>query len=272
MVFNGQGSSLVNIDGIVSPGSISVNGNADYTFSGGSVQGAGTLIKNGSGELSLRTDMTNWTGAIELIDGTLNVGSDLVAVENGGGITVAGLSALGMGGNIARTTLLNSDLTISVEEGDSFSHTGVISGEGDLTKTGDGVLTLGNNGNTFSGDLTVREGSLKLDRNSTSSSGVLGAFNIADGSTRVIQVLDGATLDMNGRVDNRYALTLAGDGVDGRGALVNNGGNAETGNINFPKLILAADASVGGTGTLCIVGPGYAETTIDLAGKQQHCP
>ena len=198
MVFNGQGSSLVNIDGIVSPGSISVNGNADYTFSGGSVQGAGTLIKNGSGELSLRTDMTNWTGAIELIDGTLNVGSDLAAVENGGGITVAGLSALGMGGNIARTTLLNSDLTISVEEGDSFSHTGVISGEGDLTKTGDGVLTLGNNGNTFSGDLTVREGSLKLDRNSTSSSGVLGAFNIADGSTRVIQVLDGATLDMNG--------------------------------------------------------------------------
>lgn len=143
----------------------------------------------------------------------------------------------------------------------------MISGEGDLTKTGDGVLTLGNNGNTFSGDLTVREGSLKLDRNSTSSSGVLGAFNIADGSTRVIQVLDGATLDMNGRVDNRYALTLAGDGVDGRGALVNNGGNAETGNINFPKLILAADASVGGTGTLCIVGPGYAETTIDLAGN-----
>ena len=65
-------------------------------------------IKNGSGELSLRTDMTNWTGAIELIDGTLNVGADLVAVENGGGITVAGLSALGMGGNIARTTLLNS--------------------------------------------------------------------------------------------------------------------------------------------------------------------
>lgn len=162
---------------------------------------------------------------------------------------------------------MNSDLTISVEEGDSFSHTGVISGEGDLTKTGDGVLTLGNNGNTFSGDLTVREGSLKLDRNSTSSSGVLGAFNIADGSTRVIQVLDGATLDMNGRVDNRYALTLAGDGVDGRGALVNNGGNAETGNINFPKLILAADASVGGTGTLCIVGPSYAETTIDLAGN-----
>ena len=123
-----------------------------------------------------------------------------------------------MGGNIARATLLNADLTISVAEGDSFSHTGVISGVNGLTKTGGGVLTLGNNGNTFSGDLTVREGLLKMGSESTSSGGVLGAFNIADGSTRVIQVLDGATLDMNGRVDNRYALTLAGDGVDGRGS------------------------------------------------------
>ena len=267
VVFDGQGSSLVNIEGIVSPGSISVSGDADYTFSGGSVQGAGILTKRGSGELSLRTDMANWTGAIELIDGTLNIGSDLAAVENGGRITVIGASALGMGGNIARATLLNADLTISVAEGDSFSHTGVISGVNGLTKTGGGVLTLGNNGNTFSGDLTVREGLLKMGSESTSSGGVLGAFNIADGSTRVIQVLDGATLDMNGRVDNRYALTLAGDGVDGRGALVNNGGNAGTGSINFPKLILAADASVGGTGTLCIVGPRYAETTIDLAGN-----
>ena len=67
-------------------------------------------------------------------------------------------------------------------------------------------MCIRDSGNTFSGDLTVREGSLKLDRNSTSSSGVLGAFNIADGSTRVIQVLAGETLDMNGRVDNRGLL------------------------------------------------------------------
>ena len=57
--------------------------------------------------------------------------------------------------------------------------------ESSSTKGGrSGACLLYTSGNTFSGDLTVREGSLKLDRNSTSSSGVLGAFNIADGSTR----------------------------------------------------------------------------------------
>lgn len=266
VVFNGEGSSEVNITGAVNPGSITVSGTKDYSFIGGSIQGNGALVKDGSGTLTLNTNIADWTGTIALNDGTLELLSDLATVADGGQITVGGVATLAMEGNIARSTVLNAGVTISVGDGASVSHTGLISGDGGLIKTGAGSLMLSNNANTFAGDLTVVEGILKMGSGATTSTGTLGAFNIADGSTRVISVSDGATLDMNGSVDNRYAITLAGEGVDGMGALTNTGGSAGAGSINFPKITLAADASIGGTGNICIVGPGWAATTLTLAG------
>lgn len=266
VVFNGQGVSEVNIAGVVNPGSITVSGTKDYSFLGGSIRGNGALVKNGTGSLALNTNLADWTGAITLNGGSLEIFSDLLAVTDGGQMTVGGAATLAMGGNVARTTVLNAGLTVSVANGAEVAHSGLISGTGGLTKSGAGTLILSNNGNTFAGNLSITEGVLKMGSGATGTSGALGAFNIDDGSTRVISILDGATLDMNGKVDNRYAITLAGHGVDGSGALINTGGNAWYGKINFPKITLAADAGIGGTGNICIVGPGFAATTLNLAG------
>ncbi len=267
LVFNSVGlgsatEATVNITGEVNPESITVtNGEGTaYNFVGaeGAAIKTGDLTKSGAGVLNLDVDMSGWTGNLIMKGGEVNLSTAM----GEGSITVSGAATLGMGSDIERNTILEADLTINVGDADAenalveATNSGVISGEGALTKTGDGTLTL-SGANTFTGAVSISEGTVKA--------GNRKAFgNIANSVT----VADGATLDTNDQLDLEYTVTIAGEGADGAGALINSGSCAEiTGsNLNIVGLNLTDDATMGGSGWITLLGRNYAVVNVDLAG------
>jgi autotransporter-associated beta strand protein len=127
-----------------------------------------------------------------------------------------------------------------------------IAGGTGVTKDGPGTLTLSGN-NAYTGGTTVRGGTLKL-----------GAANTLGAGSVTVQA--GATLDLNGfGLTNKanYQIHIAGTGVGGAGALVDNAGSQL--NFGLTNLVLDADASVGGTIRFDI-RPVTSTPLIDLAG------
>ena len=76
--------------------------------------------------------------------------------------------------------------------GTVLTASGVISGNGGLTKSGNGDLILSNAGNSFPGNIVVDGGTLTAPTLSSGFAGTLGTVNFAG---RVIAVNAGATLN-----------------------------------------------------------------------------
>ncbi len=261
----GLTEATVNISGAVAPESISVNNDEGTTYKFVSDDGTGkitdgTLTKQGGGVLQIDADISEWDAAMELKGGTLGFKNELIA---GNELTVSGDATLDMQANVAKNTVLSADLTINVGDDDAetalveVTHSGIISGEGALTKTGDGTLTL-SGANTFTGAVSIDDGTVKV------------GHRLAFGANaNAVNVADGATLDTNDNVDINYTVTIAGTGVDGEGALINSGSCSQiTGtSMNLTGLKLSADATIGGSGWITVLGKGHAIVNVDLAGN-----
>jgi autotransporter-associated beta strand protein len=135
----------------------------------------------------------------------------------------------------------------------TLTMSGVISGTGPLTKTGNGILKLSAN-HLYTGGTVIAGGTLQLG-----SANTLGAGNVT--------VQSGATLDLRGfgLVGKDYVIHISGTGVGGAGALVDNAG-AQL-NLALTNLVLDADASVGGTIRFDMRPVGSGFPFVDLAGN-----
>jgi fibronectin-binding autotransporter adhesin len=206
-----------------------------YSFDTTSVPGSVLLIANPTGAAPLV-----WTGA----SGTawdnlttpnwLNGGTPDVFVV--GDIVSFNDSALTHTVSLVGS-LQPSAVTVSASSNYVFQGAGKISGATGVTKSGPGTLTLGGT-NDFTGPLTINGGTVKAGVNPQLPVGA-----------RVV-VNPGGAYDFNslGNVNTRnYSFTIAGAGPDGSGAVVNTGGTGVAGNVSVSNLVLAADASVGGT-------------------------
>jgi len=124
--FLGAGSGTITNDaGGVTPGTVIVNSSANYTFTGGSIGGTGTLTKAGSGTLTL-SSANAYSGATYLKEGTLT------------------LSGSG--------SILNSAITIqggSISLGNTTAETGSgrVSDSAEITSNG-GTITYNNTSGT----------------------------------------------------------------------------------------------------------------------------
>lgn len=147
--------------------------------------------------------------------------------------------------------------TLSVDHTADLRMTGSIACSGTVTKSGTGTI-LFNGANTFT-NLVVAGGLAKAG----TATG-FGANNYQSGELATISVASGATLDLAGTGDTSYAITIAGDGYDGNGALINTGSVIGTGTRQTQTIELAADASVGGTATFGLLANGYGPTTLAL--------
>ena len=134
----------------------------------------------------------------------------------------------------------------------TLTMSGVISGTGPLTKTGNGILKLSAS-HLYTGGTVIAGGTLQLG-----SANTLGAGNVI--------VQNGATLDLRGfgLVGKSYVIHIAGPGVGGAGALVDNAG-AQL-NLALTNLVLDADASVGGTIRFDMRPVGGSFPVVDLGG------
>jgi autotransporter-associated beta strand protein len=201
-----QGSS-------VSPGNIVFNNSLanPYTLSGGGIGGGGSLTKNGDGTVSIGNTLSH-SGGIAVNAGVLSLGTVNTNTFTGGinisggelqfgGATLAGsLNAQSVtmtGGTLARiatTATTTNDVqtfamnangaTIKVDTNTNTTWRigGKISGSGNWTKSGPGVLALGQGndtgpGNDFSGSLTVTGGTLDI-RHSDSLGTTAGSTSV----------------------------------------------------------------------------------------------
>ncbi len=164
---------------------------------GGVISGDGGLFLLGPGTVSL-TNADSYTGGTTIAAGTLQLGS-------GGSLASSGLLTIGGGtfdlnGNdqtVAGLTIIPGsagaimlgDATLTVNQADTTQFNGVISGEGGLTKTGAGLLSL-TGASTYTGATTVDAGTLRLDpRGSLATTTALivdgGIFDLENGGQTV---------------------------------------------------------------------------------------
>lgn len=138
---------------------------ADSTKIATEITGTGGIVKTQAGTLILSGD-NSYAGDTRILGGTLQVSEDANLGATSGGLTINGgvLSATSSF-ETGRSVTLAGVGAFEVTDGDTLGLTGVIGGEGDLVKRGDGVLRLtGDNayGNTFveAGTLTGDAGSI----------------------------------------------------------------------------------------------------------------
>ncbi|MCW1921177.1 autotransporter-associated beta strand repeat-containing protein [Luteolibacter arcticus] len=166
-----------------------------------------------------------------------------------GFIIANGAGSLNLSDDLASTiTVTNAADTATVAE----SLADNVADFSSLTKAGAGTLVLSGT-NTYGDPTFVTAGTLR-----TASTTALGA----GGTAAETIVSSGATVDLNGQaITNNEIFQIAGTGVGGNGALINNAGT-QLNAVN--RLELTADATIGGTGRWDI-RPG-STPTLDLAG------
>ena len=149
---------------------------------GSVLSGSGGLTKDGAGTVFL-TGSNSFTGSISLSSGTLSVG-DGSAGHDG---SIASSSGISLGNSF-------SSLVYNLSSSATRTYSNVISGQGFLTVTGSGNLTLAGT-NTFTGSTLVTGGLLSLSNTAALSASPINDSSIAGG---ISLTLTGGTATLAG--------------------------------------------------------------------------
>ena len=221
---------------------VTVNTNANNVSFDGVISGSGSITKTGAGTLILSGTNT-YSGGTTISAGTLSIGSD---TNIGSGTnTIGNKGTLLLSGNGTYTndwTLSGAGSAIATDNNNTLS--GVLSGNGGLTKTGAGTLTLSGT-NTYTGMTTVRSGTLALGSELTSNQLTLYGGTVFDRGSH------------NHSLDNGI---LSVNGVNGQSAMYKGDLSARNATLNFispvhptqPLLRVTGDTDV--SGSACNVG------------------
>lgn len=196
------------------------------------LSGSGSLTKTGSGTLIL-SGANTYTGRTTVSAGTLTLGNTLALQNsplalNSGALTFGSLTSATLGGlsgtqNLALTNGSAAAVALTVGgNGTSNTYSGVLSGSGRLTKTGNGVLTL-TGANTYTGGTTISSGTV-VARGGTINTTTKTVTNGALG-TGAVTVAAGATLSV-GQAVNQAPTSRTGYGILALSSLTLTGGSA----------------------------------------------
>ncbi|QQE12325.1 autotransporter domain-containing protein [Planctomycetota bacterium] len=169
--------SVDNTISIADTHTLYVSGTSDLQLNG-VISGDGGLRKAHLGTLTLSGNNT-YTGGTSLTGGSLILGhnnalgtSDMLVTSNS---TIESDDDARAVSNNIEVTLGD---TLTTGGSSDFELSGVISGDGALTKTGSSTVTLSNDSNTYTGDTTVNAGTLIINGSLASSN-----INVASGAT-----------------------------------------------------------------------------------------
>ncbi|MBP9841669.1 MAG: autotransporter-associated beta strand repeat-containing protein, partial [Simkaniaceae bacterium] len=144
-------------------GTFQIDGVKNITMFSGGVNGNGSLTKTGEGILVLRGSKS-YSGGTIFKEGILSINSNTNLGASSSPLTFNG-------GTLETTQTLTSSRSVTLNElGGTFKIDGLtnvttfsngFNGDGPLSKTGEGTLVIG--GNTYNGDVDVKEGTLTLN-------------------------------------------------------------------------------------------------------------
>jgi outer membrane autotransporter protein len=265
----GGALTLTNAGSIV--GNVQMDASADNITTltaGGSIAGDLNIGSNAASTLTLDgtntapqlyssavTGTTTFDGALIKSDsGTWVIDSDDLA-NVAGTVISAGTLQVGNGGTAG--SIGNADVadngTLVFDRSDALTYAGVISGDGNFTKEGDGTLTL-TGANTFTGGTTISAGTLQVGNGGASGSIGTGA------------IVDNGTLAFDRSDDVAFTGGVSGSGLlvqQGSGTLTLTGANTFAGGvaINAGTLAVAGDANLGAaSGSLTFNGGAFENT------------
>ena len=226
----------------------------------GAIGGTNGFTKTGAGALTLGTT-NSFVGTLGLAAGTVNVSAD---DQMGNAANTLSFT----GGTLAITTTLSSPRAITLDAGTSvinvatgqtFTHSGVISGNGGLQKTGTkttnfGTLELaGTAANTNTGLIDVRKALLLLNKTGVNAIGP-GGLKISSTTDNSVE----AQLAQSNQIDDAATVTLDASGTQAAVFNLNNltetiGGLVVTTNTSGTGTD-SATVKTGATGVLTVLG------------------
>ncbi len=259
-------------DGVLIAASVNALGSGDIDNSGvlqvgegelkNTLFGSGSLVKTGTGELTLSGDNT-YSGGTTISGGTL---------------IAASVNALGSGD-------IDNSGVLQVGEGELKN---TLSGSGLLVKTGTGELTLSGDNNTYFGDTTIAGGTLiaanvnALGSGNIDNSGTLmldanGAFKLANVTTHsgaTTALAAGSTLDA-GQFTQEDGSTLSIDlGAATDDAVITADSVALGGTLNVTGIGSVTDSWTPEAYTYTLIGSDSAITTdfddLTVAGMNRE--
>lgn len=276
----GNGGTTGSIrDGVVNnDGTLIIDRSADiFPRYAGVISGSGSLIKNGTGLVTL-IGANSYSGGTTINSGELRIGN----FDNDGALT----------GDYVNHAKL------SVFFNGTPSYSGVISGEGSFQKTGNGTLTL-NGAQTYTGGTLVSFGSLILGGdNRLASAGALtvnsGIFDLSNFSQTVGDLsgygrifVGAGSLTAGGAADTSFIGLITGSGTftkEGTGTLtmvpsttfsgtftgttnVNAGTLKVNGSMASSTFQVNSGGRLGGTGSLGATTVANGGTLLGVAGQ-----
>jgi autotransporter-associated beta strand protein len=206
---------------------------SDAIFDGAGGTATNNISTNTITTLGTITFATNATGSYTLVAASGSAGFDTNSplVMAGG---IVNESAYAQTVDLALS--LSSTKTANAASNDIILNGDIIGSSG-INKIGDNMLVL-NGANSYAGATTISNGTVRLG-----SATALGTT--AAGTT----VSSGAVLDLYGQTVDNEAVSIAGTGISGGGALINSSGSAAS---LGGALTLTANATVNTTGDLTL--------------------
>lgn len=198
----GNDGSIANSSSITDNGALVYQIVGTQTY-GGIISGTGSLAVQGPGTLTLTNNQNSYSGGTTITTGTLQLGNGTV---NNDGVVAGNVTDNG-------TLAFNYDGPVTIA--------GAITGTGKVTKSGVGALTLGSDGNSFSGTLTINQGAVIVTGFGADPSG----SSIGGAGTGLITINTSGSLQLNpGTTANVYNLAnnvaLNGGALNGLGGAI----------------------------------------------------
>ncbi|RIX27025.1 hypothetical protein D3M59_10740 [Sphingomonas edaphi] len=269
-------------------------GDDNSSFSG-VMSGSGGLLKDGSGTLELLGQNT-FTGGLLIAGGSVKLGASerladglLVEIDEGATFDLAGYTET-IGGLVGDGSVTLDDGRLIVSSALNSQFDGVISGTGNLTKSGTGILLL-TGANTYSGSTDVTGGLLLVNGSLASvvtvgNGGILGGNGTVGGlvvnsggilapgnSIGHLQVAGNLSFAA-GSIYQVETTPTAADLVSATGNVTINGGTVQVlaGGINYSPItnyvIIQAGGTVTGTFNGVTSNLAFLDPTLSYSATQ----
>ena len=228
---------------LVLSGALTIDETANTDFTG-QISGGGSLVKQGSGTLTLGGDNSNFSGAVSLQAGELLLGTSNALGGGGNALNVSTSAILNLGGFAQTLSTLSGsgtiDLsgTLTIENTSISGFSGSLVGTGTLETFGQSVFDASSNG--FTGSVIIQGGPLQLGANDAIGNGAAVTLTfgtlVTAGFTQTIGNLtdpaanDGGGIMLSGGVLNvdETGTTSFNGSLGGSGALVKQGSGTLT--------------------------------------------